>query len=171
LWHSLVKILEVLIHHLLVVICFLHTGDSRGFTVTYLYRAGCARIATTSTVLRLPATVHATASLPYYYLCSRSNSRPLSPATAVAIEHSWWRSPSLSRHMKRTAVHPLAVASRGRNHARALEETTGSISLDCVVSRRRYPIQHRCCAVPPPSGVGTTSAEWLWQGDDPAHDK
>jgi hypothetical protein len=123
----------------------------------------------TEGVLRLP--VHATASLPYYYLCGRGNNRPLSPATELATEHSWWRPPSLSRHMKRTVVHPLVVASRGSNHARALEETTESISLDCVVSRRRYLMQHRHCAVPPPSGVGTASAEWLWQGDDPAHDE
>jgi hypothetical protein len=54
--------------------------------------------------VRLPAMVHATASLPYYYSCGRGNSCPLPPAMATSTDASWWRSLSLSHHMKRTAV-------------------------------------------------------------------
>ena len=54
--------------------------------------------------VRLPATVHATASLPYYYSYGRGNSCPLPPAMATSTDASWWRSPSLSHHMKQTAV-------------------------------------------------------------------
>lgn len=71
-------------------------------------------------LVRLPATVHATASLPYYYSYGKGNSCPLPPATATSTDASWWRSPSLSCHIKRTVVASPLSLCRGAAGVKAM---------------------------------------------------